>query len=96
MQTIQIEIPDELALKLLPYQHDLPSLLEAGLAVKEHTAQPTSIDGEAERVRRVLLASGRVRVPSPHTDAAPYVRHTPVAITGQAISEIVIEQRGER
>ena len=50
---------------------------------------------EAEQVRRVLVASGRVRVPKPYAGKKPYVRHTPVPTIGQPVSEIVIEQRGD-
>jgi hypothetical protein len=49
-----------------------------------------------ERIHAVLAASGRVHLPKPYTGAKPYVRHTPVPITGQPVSEIVIEQRGPR
>lgn len=96
MQTIQIEIPDDLALKLLPYRDELSSLLEAGLAIKQLTPLLDPNETEAERVRRIFAASGRVRMPMHYPGKLPYVRHTPVPITGQPVSEIIIAQRGER
>ena len=96
MQTIQLQISDELAKQLAPYREQWTALLEAGLRAWQQTAPANQGESEAEQVRRVLAASGRVRVPKPYPGKKPYVRHTPVLITGQPVSEIVIEQRGPR
>jgi hypothetical protein len=96
MKTIQLQISDELAIQLAPYREQWVTLLETGLQLWQQTASPQPDEGEAEQVRRVLVASGRVRVPKPYPGAKPYVRRMPVPITGQPVSEIVIEQRGPR
>jgi len=96
MKTIQLQIPDELAIQLAPYHEQWVALLEAGLRVWQQTAPPNWDESEAEHVRQGLAASGRVRVPKPYPGKNAYVRRTPVPITGQPVSEIVIEQRGTR
>ncbi len=96
MKTIQLQISDELAIQLAPYQEQWAVLLEAGLRAWQQTVPPKQDEREAEPVRRVLAASGRVRVPKPYSGTKPYVRRTPVPISGQPVSEIVIEQRGTR
>lgn len=50
----------------------------------------------AERIRSVLAGSDWVIAPTPEHDPEAYVRQTPVPITGKPVSEIVIEQRGDR
>lgn len=96
MQTIQLEVPDDLAVQLRPYRNQLPQLLEAGLYALQQTRQITNESVVNDQIRHTLAASGRVRLPKPYAEAKPYVRHTPVPITGQPVSAIAIEQRGER
>lgn len=96
MQMLQVEVPDDLAVELRPYRHQLPQLLKAGLQVfRQSTQKPTEETVNAQ-IRHTLAASGRVRLPRPEPVTKPYVRNAPVPITGQAVSEISIEQRGER
>lgn len=96
MRTIELQVPDDLADRLAPYQEQLPVLLETGLRVWQQEAQAANGSALQERIRHVLAASGRVRLPRPYPGGKPYVRRTPVPITGQPVSEIVIEQRGPR
>lgn len=96
MQTIQVEVPDDLAVELRPYRHQLPQLLKAGLQVFRQSTQMSMAETVPAQIRRTLAASGRVRLPQPDLATKPYVYHTPVPITGQPVSEIAIEQRGER
>jgi len=93
MTVIQLEVPDKLAKKLEPYRDRLPELLELGLQKwQEHEQQ--SPQAEKEKVLQILAASGKVSLPQPYTGKKPYIRRTPVPITGKPASEIVIEQRG--
>lgn len=95
MHTIQLEIPDELAEQLVPYEDQLPELLELGL--KEFLErQEEERRVSREEIDRVLAASGMVTLPQPDMGEIPYIRQTPVPITGKPASEIVIEQRGPR
>jgi hypothetical protein len=49
-----------------------------------------------EKIHAVLATSDLVSMPKPDPNPEAYVRRTPVPITGKPVSEIVIEQRGER
>ena len=93
MTTIQLEIPDKLAEKLKPYQDRLIELLELGLQKwQEHEQQASQT--EKEKVLQILAASGKVSLPQPYAGDKPYVRRTPVSISGKPASEIIIDQRG--
>ena len=93
MHTIQLDIPDELAERLAPYSDHLAALLELGLQAwmaheqQEHVAV-------WEDMLQILGTSGKVAIPQPHPGPEPYVRHTPIPITGTPVSELVIAQRG--
>lgn len=93
MQTIQVEVPDDLAVELRPYRHQLPQLLQAGLQAFRQSTQKPNEETVSAQIRRTLAASGRVRLPLPEPMTKPYVYHTPVPSTGQPVSEIAIEQR---
>ncbi len=93
MQIIELQISDELAEQLLPYQEQLPTLLAIGLQTWQQNAQRTS-DSTNERIQSILAASGLVILPMAEPNPEAYVRQTPVRITGKPASEIVIEQRG--
>jgi hypothetical protein len=95
MHTIQLDIPDELAERLTPYSDHLAALLELGLqAWVAHEQQEQA--AILEDLLRILGTSGKVAIPQPYPGPEPYVRHTPIPITGKPISELVIEQRGPR
>jgi hypothetical protein len=94
MHTVQLELSDELAETLTPYRDKLSILLELGLQEWLKREQGKSLLAR-ERVLRVLAGLDQVKVPRPYTDEKPYVRHTPVPITGKSVSKIVVEQRGE-
>jgi hypothetical protein len=93
MHTIQLEISDQLAEKLAPYHDQLPRFLELGLQtwLERERQERLSL---RERLLQALTTSGKVTLPQTYTGEKPYVRHTPVPITGKPVSEIVIEQRG--
>ena len=93
MYTIQLELEDELAEKLAPYRDKLLALLELGLQEWLERERQESL-ALGERLLLVLAASGKVEMPRPYTAEKPYVRHTPVPITGKPVSELIVEQRG--
>ncbi|MEZ4734949.1 MAG: hypothetical protein R3E79_48260 [Caldilineaceae bacterium] len=91
MTTVQVEISEELAQELTPYQQHLSELLELGLIEWKKLRQ----EEEAQRLHQTLtkLANeGKVIMPTPA--AQPYQRTTPIKLAGKPLSEIVIEQRG--
>ncbi len=93
MVTIQLEIPDKLAENLAPYQDQLLELLELGLHERLERERQERLALQ-ERVFQVLAASRKVELPKPYTGEKPYIRHTPVPISGNQGRESVIEQRG--
>ena len=95
MHTIQLELEEGLAAKLVPYRDKLPEMLELGLeALQEREAQARQ--KERSRILEVLEAAPQTSVPQPLNGDAPYVRRGPVPITGRPVSEIVIAERGAR
>ena len=92
MSTIQLDISDELAKKLAPYRDQLVELIELGLQtwLERKPQEPLA---QQESLRQILAASGQVELPQPYTGQEPYVRRTPVPITGKPVSEVIIEQR---
>jgi hypothetical protein len=95
MHTMQLDIPDALAARLAPYADNLLALLELGLqAWTAHERQQQL--ALREGLLRLLATSGQVAMPQPYTGPAPYRRHTPIPITGESVSELVLEHRGPR
>jgi hypothetical protein len=93
MHTIQLELRDELAEKLAPYHDKLLELLELGLQEWLERERQKHLSPK-ERLLQILAASDKIKMPRPYTGEEPYVRHTPVPITGKPVSELLIEQRG--
>jgi len=96
--TLVVDLP-------IPLQSELMIAAEQrGLALPEYVLQILTrwriLDAEEpiisrrDQIDHILAASGRVFVPQPAISSSPNVRHTPVPITGQPVSEIAIEQRG--
>jgi hypothetical protein len=89
MTMIQVNVPDELAQRLMRYQARWIEVLEAGLRVIE----PPQTEAEAlQAVLQKLAQAGVLRLPLVETK--PHHAPPPVPITGQPASEILIEQRG--
>ena len=90
MTTIQVNVPDELAQRLMQYRARWVEVLEAGLRAIE----PSQNETEAmQAVLQKLAHQGKIILPRPAPQ--PYRRHPLLELSGELISEIVIEQRGE-
>ncbi len=90
MTMIQVNVPDELAQRLMRYQARWVEVLEAGLRVIE----PPQTEAEAlQAVLQKLASEGKIILPRPASQ--PYQRHPLLELSGKPLSEIVIEQRGE-
>lgn len=94
MSTIQLEISDELAEQLAPHQERLVDLLRLGLQQWQENEQQKR-QSEQAQILQLLAESGQVIIPKPIVDATTYILQTLVPLAGKAISEIVIEQRGQ-
>ena len=91
---IQVNVPDELAQRLMQYRARWVEVLEAGLRSIE-PAQHAS-ESDATRMQAVLqkLANeGKLILSRPSPQ--PYQRQSLLELSGKPLSEIVIEQRGE-
>jgi len=96
METIQIEIPSELAQRLRPYRSDLPRILEWGL---RHIKKEAETESEA---RKRLIAALRQAGATVHTseEIAQYLAErenqgwTSVQAGGKPASKMIVEERG--
>jgi hypothetical protein len=103
METIQIRVPTSLARELLPYQNELPRVLEMGLRQfrKRKAAQVNEIGNEdrvaLEQTVSALQQAGAIG-PTPET-VSQYVMSSenrawkPIAAPGKPASQIIIEER---
>jgi len=89
MNTIQLEIPDDLAKELIPYQDQLLDLLQLGL--QQRLAEEYT---EHIGLEKMLRSSGKVTSPKPYSGVKPYQYRTPLPTRGKPASELIIEQRG--
>lgn len=95
METILLQIPDDLVEQIRPHRHDLVQILRLGLG------QLKAADTETprERTLRALQSTGLVRPIAPglvsRYAAKPSTRRrVPLSLAGTPLSEIVVEQRG--
>lgn len=107
METIQVQVPSELARRLRPYQDELPRILEWGLRyVEGETKAKTEAESvpEARALQKQIVAAlhraGAVG-PSPE-EAAQYLaglenQHwMPIQAGGKPASQMIIEERDSR
>ncbi len=103
MATIQIEVSAELAERLQRYQHELPRILEESLhnLERENAVQQPSDQSDEETLQRIyeaLCAAGAVG-PTPEERRRHLAEHddwAPLEISGQPLSEMIIEERKSR
>jgi len=90
METIQVQVPLELARRLEPHQRELPQILEWGL---QH------IEAEQHQLTAALRQAGAIG-PEPE-QVAQYLEQQagawmPVQASGQPASDLIIEERDSR
>ena len=108
-ETIQVQVPSELARRLRLHSGDLPDILERGLRSMEGEAETSSIpppsEPESTPDREQVLAalrSARILVDLDPAIAAKYVastdqqERTPVKVDGTPLSELIIAERRQR
>ena len=95
METIVLQIPNDLAEQIKPHRHELDRILRLGLS--------QLVAGETEssrnRALRALRATGLIqpiapRLASHYAAAGRRVRRPPLRLPGKPLSEIIVEQRG--
>lgn len=105
METVQLEIPVELAQRLQGYPDTLAQIIEWGLCVAENmekrVAAPVTEAGAQERskILEALWSTGLVvnldsnLIPRYQADIEQ-PRRTPVYLRGKPLSEIIVAERG--
>lgn len=102
METIQVQVPSELARRLRPYQGELPRILEWGL---RHVERETEAKSPALPPRADVLAALRstgILVELDPSIVARYragsdqQRSAPVWVKGKPLSEMIIEERSRQ
>lgn len=93
MNTISLQVSDELAGKLLPLSDRLPEIIELGLQHWQEQASLTPRQ-QAEKLWEAtgLLIARESGLTRPTTSA--HKRRAPIQAGGKPASEIIIEQRG--
>jgi hypothetical protein len=92
MITIPLQLPDQLAKKVLPLQDRLPEIIELGLRywIKQAPVTPR------ERVELLWESAGLLEHASLNDEDTTDIRsrRTPILAGGKPASAIIIEQRG--
>lgn len=101
MVTISLEVPTELAERLIPLQDRLPEIIELGLReleLKNESAQSGKESRSTlnQQTLNALRSTGIVTIPEPTHSPQTRSRHTPVQAGGPLASEMIIKERRER
>ena len=91
MITIPVQVPDELAHRLLPLQDRLPEILELGL--RQLVGDDTSVESTyaTTQVIEALTATGLVTLPT--VKRRQHSNRHPVEAGGPSASEMIIAER---
>ena len=101
MQTLTLEVPDELAERLRPYRDELTRILQAGL---QRVEEGPAVEAETprERLMRIWRENG-ISEPLDEAFVRRYVPDTdrvsptvPIDVEGPPASEYIIQARGPR
>ena len=93
MITIPLQLPEELAERVLPIQDRLPEIIELGLRYWWRQPAPTP----RQRVEQLWEDQGLIESAKQshnHAQAIVRKRRAPILAGGPSASEIIIEQRG--
>ena len=92
MNTIRLQIPDEMSRALRPYRGQLHQILELGLAEwKRRELVEASL--KQEQLSSTLSAADGITLPKRMPGRQSRAQWTPIAARGRAASEIVLEMR---
>lgn len=92
MVTIPVELPDELAAKVLPWRDRLPEMIELGLRQLGivSTSLPDAGRSDKQKILAALESTGLVTLPKA---AARRTRRLPIYVGGPPASEMIIAER---
>ena len=98
-ETIQIQVPSELARRLRPYQRELPRILEWGLRRVERETEagapssPTRTDVLAALRSTGILVELDPAIAARYRGGSNQQARIPVRVEGKPLSEMIIEER---
>jgi hypothetical protein len=94
MITIPLELPNDLARRVLPFQDRLAEIVELGLRQVEMTGKSESDQSETkQKVLEALASTGLVTLPVPVVRRKARARHTPIRAGGPPASQMIIAER---
>ena len=97
MITIPLELPNDLARRILPFQDRLAEIVELGLLQIEMSGKSEAgYPQTKQQVLDALASTGIVTLPTPAAGRKAPARRTPIKAGGPAASQMIIaERRGE-
>lgn len=97
MVTIPLQLPNELATRVLPLQDRLLEMIESGLRQIEAARENEGgCPQDKQQVLDALVSTGIVTLPTAAARRKARVRRTPIAAGGPPASEMIIAERRER
>ncbi len=97
MITIPLELPNDLARRVMPFQDRLEEIIELGLRQIEINQRPEAgYPQNKQQVLDALASTGIVSLPTPAARRKARSRRTPIKAGGPPASEMIVaERRGE-
>lgn len=94
MITIPLELPNDLARRVMPFQDRLTEIIELGLRQVEMSGKSESGPPETkQKVLEALASTGIVTLPIPIARRKARVRRTPIKAGGPPASQMIIAER---
>ena len=94
MITIPLELPNDLARRVMPFQDRLPEIIELGLLQIEMSGKSEAgYPQTKQQVLDALASTGIVTLPVPASRRKAHACRTPIRAGGPAASQMIIAER---
>ena len=94
MITIPLQLPNDLARRVMPFQDRLAEIIELGLRQIETSGKPeASYPQTKQQVLDALASTGIVTLPTPAARRKAHARRTPIKAGGTPASQMIIAER---
>jgi hypothetical protein len=94
MITIPLQLPNDLARRVLPFQDRLAEILELGLRQVEMSGESEAgYPQTKQEVLDALASTGIVTLPAPGAHRKARARRTPIKADGTPASQMIISER---
>jgi len=94
MITIPLQLPNDLARRVMPFQDRLAEILELGLRQVEMSEKSEAgYSLGKQEVLEALATTGIVTLPTPAARRRAHARRTPIKAGGTPASQIIIAER---